>query len=31
VARIVAHTPRKQQEKNAVFGESLPAGLILQA
>ena len=31
VNRIVAHSPRQQQEQNAVFGEALPAGLILGA
>ena len=30
LARITHHSPRKQNEINTVFGESLPAGLILE-
>ena len=30
LARITQHASRKQKERNAIFGETLPAGLVLE-
>jgi len=31
LGRITQHTSRKRKEQNSVFGEALPAGLILES